>query len=70
MVTYMKIINSMENVDDIIWHDGVLVETRMECYHTEYNFILTAEVYVDDFTSARGTKNARVYGSGTFITRL
>lgn len=58
----MKIINSMENVDNIIWHDGVLVETRMECYHTEYNFILTAEVYVDDFTSARERKTLEFTG--------
>ncbi|MHB7142687.1 hypothetical protein ACYCI3_14155, partial [Escherichia coli] len=33
----MDWINSMKNLDNIIWHDGVLVETRMECHHTEYN---------------------------------
>ncbi|EHR8838390.1 hypothetical protein ABJ851_003927 [Shigella flexneri] len=52
----------MGNVDNIIWHDGVLVETRVECHHTEYDFILTAEVYVDDFTSARERKMFKFTG--------
>lgn len=48
----------MKNVENIIWHDGVLVETRMECHHTEYNFILTAELYVDEFTAGRERKGS------------
>ncbi|HGU7160377.1 hypothetical protein, partial [Escherichia coli] len=52
----------MKNLDNIIWHDGVLVETRMECHHTEYNFILTAELYVDEFTAGRERKRFEFTG--------
>lgn len=62
MVTYLRMINNMKNVDNIIWHDGVLVETRMECHHMEYNFILTAEVYVDEFTAGRERKTFEFIG--------
>ncbi|BDO55661.1 hypothetical protein ECZU26_39460 [Escherichia coli] len=58
----MDWINSMKNLDNIIWHDGVLVETRMECHHTEYNFILTAELYVDEFTAGRERKRFEFTG--------
>ncbi|ESU77878.1 hypothetical protein WRSd3_03325, partial [Shigella dysenteriae WRSd3] len=64
MVTYLRIVNSMKNVENIIWHDGVLVETRMECHHTEYNFILTAELYVDEFTAGRERKRFEFTGVG------
>ncbi len=62
MVTYLRIINSMKNVENIIWHDGVLVETRMECHHAEYNFILTTELYVDEFTAGRERKRFEFTG--------
>ena len=52
----------MKNVENIIWHDGVLVETRMECHHTEYNFILTVELYVDEFTAGRERKRFELTG--------
>ncbi len=43
-------------VDDFIWHDGILLETRTICHHTKYNFILIVEVYIDDFTAGRQQK--------------
>lgn len=58
----MDWINSMKNVDNIIWHDSVLVETRMECHHAGYNFILTAELYVDEFTAGRERKRFEFMG--------
>ncbi len=45
--------NDIEIVDEMIWHDGVLLETRTICHHAEYNFILIVEVYTDNSTSGR-----------------
>ncbi|MCB2258762.1 hypothetical protein [Escherichia albertii] len=48
--------NDIEIVDEMIWHDGVLLETRTICHHAEYNFILIVEVYTDNSTSGRQQK--------------
>lgn len=52
----------MKNINNIIWHDGVLVDTKMECHRTAHNFILTAELYVDEFTAGRERKTFEFTG--------